>query len=178
MPKCWPASSVGPGELIGYGAITASHAGGTGAGRYTVAAISDSIPPGRVAEVSPRGLPPGTCELGAGTSMSCADVPGCRRVATTAALAKAAGNRHPNGVDLDHTVSFPQGSTVSTNLAALCCSHHLLKTHTEWRVEQDAARGPSLEPRHSGCTFFTYPHASTGRGRRRAHVLLSASPAG
>lgn len=49
--------------------------------------------------------------------------PGCRVQATRC--------------DLDHTIAASQGGKTSTdNLAALCRGHHVLKHHTDWRVQQ------------------------------------------
>lgn len=49
--------------------------------------------------------------------------PGCRVQATRC--------------DLDHTIAASHGGKTSTdNLAALCRGHHVLKHHTDWRVQQ------------------------------------------
>jgi hypothetical protein len=66
--------------------------------------------------------------------------PGCRRAATGTA----------SGVDLDHTVPWPSGATVASNLACLFRRHHRLKHAGLWRVE--------LEP--NGAISWTGP---TGR---------------
>ncbi len=46
------------------------------------------------------------------------------------------GCRQPAGLDLDHTVEYPRGPTADHNLNAICRGHHLIKTHTRWRVRQ------------------------------------------
>jgi hypothetical protein len=48
-------------------------------------------------------------------------MPGCQRPAGTC--------------DLDHTVPWPHGETVASNLGPLCRRHHQLKTHCGWRLE-------------------------------------------
>ena len=48
-------------------------------------------------------------------------MPGCQRSAATC--------------DLDHTVPWPRGDTVASNLGPLCRRHHQLKTHSGWRLE-------------------------------------------
>ncbi len=48
-------------------------------------------------------------------------MPGCQRSAATC--------------DLDHTVPWPRGETVASNLGPLCRRHHQLKTHGGWRLE-------------------------------------------
>ena len=130
-----------PGELVGYGAITASHARDLARGDTRWRRLLTD-PTGRVIDVNPNAYRPGreVSRLVRARDVVCR-FPGCRR----------------SSVDLDHTVPFPEGSTVPANLAALCRSHHLVKTHTEWHVEQDA-RGVLSWTTPSGRTFFTYPY--------------------
>ena len=46
--------------------------------------------------------------------------------------------------DLDHTVAFSEGGETSfNNLSPLCSSHHKVKHHTEWRIEQHPGSGPT-----------------------------------
>jgi len=149
-----------PGELLGYGAITAAHARelAQGDSRWRRLLID---PAGQVVEVSPRTYRPGheLSRLVRARDVVCR-FPGCRRAATAAGSGRGSGGggkRSSNAVDLDHTVPFPAGSTVKPNLAALCRSHHLLKTHSNWHVEQDA-RGILCWTTPSGRTIFTYPH--------------------
>jgi len=51
--------------------------------------------------------------------------PGCRRPAL---------GRH-TGTDLDHTIPWPKGSTMASNLAVLCRRHHRLKHSPRWQAE-------------------------------------------
>jgi len=51
--------------------------------------------------------------------------PGCRRSANSA------------GTDLDHTLSWPHGTTEAANLAVLCRRHHRLKHTAGWNVHLD-----------------------------------------
>ncbi len=53
-------------------------------------------------------------------------MPGCQRSAAIC--------------DLDHTIPWPRGQTVASNLGPLCRRHHQLKTHGGWRLES-ADRG-------------------------------------
>ena len=53
--------------------------------------------------------------------------PGCRRPATAAR----------NGVDVDHTVPWPVGTTEAANLMCLCRHHHRLKHSPGWQVRLD-----------------------------------------
>ncbi|MFN8125040.1 MAG: hypothetical protein U0R64_00805 [Candidatus Nanopelagicales bacterium] len=44
------------------------------------------------------------------------------------------GCRRTRGLDLDHVIPFPRGSTVPENLSGLCRRHHNHKTHGGWRL--------------------------------------------
>ncbi|MFN8126819.1 MAG: HNH endonuclease signature motif containing protein [Candidatus Nanopelagicales bacterium] len=44
------------------------------------------------------------------------------------------GCRRTRGLDLDHVIPFPRGSTVPENLSGLCRRHHNHKTHGRWRL--------------------------------------------
>jgi hypothetical protein len=134
-----------PGELVGYGAITAEHA------RELVDAearwrrlLTDPI--GGLLEVSPQRYRPSRrlADFVVDRDVTCR-FPGCRRPAAFF------------GTDLDHTTPFPVGATVAENLASLCRSHHLLKTHSEWKVEQ-GKRGSLTWTTPSGRVFRTFPH--------------------
>ncbi|RFA10624.1 hypothetical protein B7R54_16505 [Subtercola boreus] len=49
--------------------------------------------------------------------------------------------------DLDHTIAFAEGGETSFgNLSPLCASHHKVKHHTEWKVEQHPGSGGSAGP--------------------------------
>lgn len=124
-----------PGELAGYGAITASTA-------RALAASADTI---RAILTRPAG-PHRTCDntvLDAGRAVyrppdrtadyvtvhdkTCA-FPGCRAPARRC--------------DLDHRVPFDSGGeTCPCNLDALCRTHHRIKTFTAWRATPDPATG-------------------------------------
>ncbi|WP_172592012.1 HNH endonuclease signature motif containing protein [Subtercola boreus] len=55
--------------------------------------------------------------------------------------------------DLDHTVAFAEGGeTRLGNLSPLCASHHKVKHHTEWKVEQHPGSG-----RSAGSLVWTSP---------------------
>ena len=53
--------------------------------------------------------------------------PGCRRTVTATR----------SGVDLDHTVPWPAGSTIAQNLSSLCRHHHRVKHAPGWSVRQE-----------------------------------------
>ena len=79
--------------------------------------------------------------------------------------------RNARACDVDHVVEFdhdaeaegrPQpGPTATSNLAALCRSHHRLKTHSTWRYEMVAP----------GVFEWTSPH---GHHYRRDHTGTTA----
>ncbi|WP_172582479.1 HNH endonuclease signature motif containing protein [Subtercola boreus] len=55
--------------------------------------------------------------------------------------------------DLDHTVAFAEGGETSLgNVSPLCASHHKVKHHTEWKVEQHPGSG-----RSAGSLVWTSP---------------------
>jgi len=147
-----------PGELVGYGPITAEHARSLAEGDCRWRRLL-SDPSGSVVEVAPQTYRPGKAleRLVKARDLVCR-FPGCRR----SAISTSTGT--PNRVDLDHTVPFPEGPTVAENLAALCRSHHLLKTHSEWRVRQDKG-GTLTWTTPSGRTFRTHAHAYETAGR-------------
>jgi len=131
-----------PGELVGVGPITADHARELAADATWRRLLVDPAD-GHLLEV-------GQCTYRPGRVMTRAiqlrdqtcRFPGCRRVAT--------------GCDLDHTVPWPRGQTEESNLAALCRSHHRLKTHGDWQVVQRA--GGILEwTSPTGRVFRTQP---------------------
>ena len=172
------AAANEPGELKGYGPITGEHAreiaGGDSRWRRLL-----TDPAGRLLEVAPQTYKPSrsVARFVSMRDLTCR-FPGCRRTPTTSALV-------PNAAEIDHTIPFPQGHTVPENLALLCKSHHLLKTHSEWRVSQDKL-GVLTWVTPSGRPFRTYPHRwigiqatriqSTGiqgTGRHRARSRLA-----
>jgi hypothetical protein len=59
--------------------------------------------------------------------------------------------------DLDHTIPFDKGGlTCRCNLGGLCRTHHLLKHHPDWKLEQRAP-GAFTWTTPSGRTFTTTP---------------------
>lgn len=78
------------------------------------------------------------------------------------------------GHDADHVVPYQAGGQTSTdNLACLCRSHHLLKTHTSWRYDMighgeylwTSPTGQRLLRTDSGTTLLNGPQP---RGKPRA----------
>ena len=48
------------------------------------------------------------------------------------------GCRRPSiGCDLDHTLPWPRGSTIASNMGPICRRHHNLKTHHGWRLRNN-----------------------------------------
>jgi hypothetical protein len=74
--------------------------------------------------------------------------PGCRRPASSTR----------NGVDLDHTVPWPQGPTAAENLACLCRHHHRVKHSPGWSVRLEAD-GTMEWTTPGGRRFVTHPWA-------------------
>jgi Domain of unknown function (DUF222) len=74
--------------------------------------------------------------------------PGCRRPASSTR----------NGVDLDHTVPWPQGPTTAENLACLCRHHHRVKHSPGWSVRLEAD-GTMEWTTPGGRRFVTHPWA-------------------
>lgn len=58
--------------------------------------------------------------------------------------------------DLDHTIAYPVGPTLASNLACLCRKHHLLKTFWGWRDVQ-YPDGTVVWRSPGGQTFTTHP---------------------
>jgi len=142
-----------PAELAGYGPITAEHArrlcDKDSRWRRLLTDASGSL-----LEVAPQTYrPTQSVSRFVETRDLVCRFPGCRR----SAVARSTPGLRATGVELDHTVPFPAGETVPENLAALCKSHHLLKTHGNWRVEQDKA-GVLCWTSPSGRRFHTHPH--------------------
>jgi len=113
-----------PGELAGFGPITAEHARELAEDATWRRLLTDPAS-GRLIEVGRDSYRPGRVltRTVQARDLTCRFT-GCRRAVS--------------GCDLDHTIPWPKGKTEETNLAGLCRSHHLLKTHHGWRVEQRA----------------------------------------
>lgn len=70
--------------------------------------------------------------------------PGCRRSAEAA------------GTDVDHTIAYPAGATVATNLAVLCRRHHRLKHRARWQASLNPD-GVMVWTTPSGRSLETWP---------------------
>jgi len=162
------AAANEPGELKGYGPITGEHAREI-AGRDARwrRLLTDAA--GSLLEVTPQTYRPSrsVARFVSMRDLTCR-FPGCRRTPTTSALV-------PNAAEIDHTIPYPQGHTVPENLALLCKSHHLLKTHSEWRVSQDQM-GVLTWVTPSGRPFRTYPHRYSLDRDSRVWESLDADP--
>lgn len=74
-----------------------------------------------------------------------------------------AGCRQPiQRSDLDHTVPFPRGLTVRTNLGGLCRRHHRTKQSGWWRVGQDEHGTYTWTSTRTGRSYQTHPRGTTG----------------
>ena len=147
-----------PGELAGHGPITAQHARELAHGDARWRRILFDDETGQVVDVARRPAEPSyrpSADLARTITLRDATCrfPGCRRAATG------------HGIDLDHTKPWPGGPTHATNLAALCRSHHYLKTHAGWTVNHH--RDATLTwTTPNGHTVSTYPadHRPDTRG--------------
>ena len=138
-----------PGELAGFGPITAEHARELAKDATWRRLLTDPES-GRLIEVGRDSYRPGRVltRTVQARDLTCR-FPGCRRAVS--------------GCDLDHTIPWPKGKTEEANLAGLCRSHHLLKTHGNWHVEQ--LPGAILRwTTPTGRRFDTHPadHRPTG----------------
>lgn len=114
-----------PGELGGYGSITAETARGIASGGVWRRIVTDPAS-GTVLDVGTTTYqPPADLARHVEIRDQTCRYPTCNRPATRA--------------ELDHTVPFPDGSTSHDNLAVLCVHHHQLKHH------QPDAQGTAAE---------------------------------
>jgi hypothetical protein len=73
------------------------------------------------------------------------------------------GCRHPaRTCDIDHTLHYPAGKTVTCNLACLCRRHHRVKTRDEnrktgWKMTQEPS-GAITWTSPTGRAYVTQPH--------------------
>lgn len=117
-----------PGELSGFGPLTAEAVGELGLSpvgdvRWRTLLIDPAT--GILTDVEPRYRPSAQLEHAVRARDRTCRFPGCRRPATTSR----------SGVDVDHTTPWPAGPTSATNLDCLCRHHHRLKHSPGWRVE-------------------------------------------
>ncbi len=111
-----------PGQLHGYGAITADTVRRLAADATWTRLLTDPAT-GAVLDVGTTTYsPPAALDRHVRSRDVSCRFPGCRQPADRA--------------DLDHTRPYPAGPTSAANLAALCRPDHRLKTLTRWRVEQ------------------------------------------
>lgn len=111
-----------PGQLAGYGPITAQAARELAADATWRRILTDPAT-GTVLDVGTTTYtPPAALAAHVRARDGTCRWPGCRRAARRC--------------DLDHTVAHPRGPTAECNLEALCRPHHRLKTHTAWNVVQ------------------------------------------
>ncbi len=128
-----------PGELVGYGPVTADTARRIAADGTWRRLLSDPRT-GRFDELSVESYqPPQDLADHVITRDRTCRTPGCRTAA--------------HRCDLDHRVPHPRGPTSAGNLDAACRSHHTVKTHTDTTVESDG---------HGGLRF-TLPSGRTYR---------------
>ena len=111
-----------PGELAGYGPIPASvarriAADGTWRRLLTDPASGRLLDYGTATYQPPADLR----ERVIARDRTCV-FPGCRQPA--------------RGCQIDHTIRYPDGPTAVWNNAPVHCSHHILKTHFGWRLDQ------------------------------------------
>jgi hypothetical protein len=127
-----------PGELSGYGPITAAHARELAEHATWRRVLTDPV--GQVVEIGRRRFAsPGTAEFVRIRDRFCR-MPGCNTPAVRA--------------EIDHTVRHADdGVSVVGNLAALCKHHNLMRERSDWELEQPVA----------GMLVFTSPE-----GRRYA----------
>jgi hypothetical protein len=111
-----------PGELAGYGPITAQVTRIL-AGDATWRRILTDPHTGAVLDVGTTTYrpPQHLAELVMARDKTCR-APGCRIPARRC--------------ELDHTIRFPDGPTADTNLGCGCKHHHRMKHETDWQVEQ------------------------------------------
>lgn len=134
--------SNGPGDLAGYGPVSAAVARTIAAAGDWRAAITGSH--GTMLHYGRRTYTPNAAVRDAvlARDMVCR-FPSCTRSAWRC--------------DLDHTVPHPAGPTCDCNLAALCRSHHVAKHQAGWRVVQ--LDGGVLEwTSPTGHVYSTTPH--------------------
>jgi Domain of unknown function (DUF222) len=138
-----------PGELAGYGAITAQVARQVAADGTWRRILTDPLS-GTVLDVGRTTYrPPKALADHIRTRDRTCRFPGCRQPA--------------HRCDIDHGIPYPEGPTSACNLCCLCRHHHRLKHHGNWTVDH----GPD------GTTTWTSP---TGRQYVTHPEPITASP--
>lgn len=138
-----------PGELCGFGPLTAGELADLGIGllgeHTTWRRLLTDPTSGTLTDLAEKGYRPSTA---LDRTVRARDVtcrfPGCRRSADA------------TGTDLDHTVPWPAGETSAINLAVLCRRHHRLKHQAGWGVEL-APDGVMTWTTPTGRTLTTRP---------------------
>nr|MBA3525069.1 DUF222 domain-containing protein [Geodermatophilaceae bacterium] len=140
-----------PGDLAGYGPITAAHARELAADATWRRILTDPES-GTILDVGTTVYaPPAAIARHVRTRDRTCRFPGCRQPATRC--------------DLDHTVPHPHGPTAETNLNTLCRRHHRTKTFTRSRLQHlPGAVMAWTSP--TGHTYRTYPWAPDPPERR------------
>ncbi|MEO6082214.1 MAG: DUF222 domain-containing protein [Umezawaea sp.] len=110
-----------PGELAGYGPITAELARELAGDATWRRLLTD--PQGRLLEVgrSTYRPPAALRDFVRARDKHCV-FPGCSVAASRC--------------DIDHTIAFPEGETSAANLGVMCRAHHRVKQDRRWNVEQ------------------------------------------
>ncbi len=131
-----------PGYLAGYGPITPETARLLAADGRWQRLLTDPVSGalldhGRTTYAPPKAL----ADHVIARDVTCV-MPGCRRPAYQC--------------DLDHTKCFPEGATCHDNLGPLCRTHHLLKHHTDWILEQPTP-GTFVWTSPTGHTYVRLP---------------------
>lgn len=110
-----------PGDLVGYGPITAEAARALAADGTWRRIVTDPLS-GSVLDVGRTAYrPPAALADHVRTRDKTCRFPGCRQPA--------------HRCDLDHGIPYPNGPTSASNLSCLCRHHHRLKHERDWSVE-------------------------------------------
>ncbi|HTW21545.1 MAG TPA: DUF222 domain-containing protein, partial [Mycobacteriales bacterium] len=110
-----------PGELSGYGPITAEYARELSKQAWLRRLLTDPVD-GRMLDLGRRRYRPSAAlrRMIEARDRTCRHV-GCSRRASDS--------------DIDHRVEWPDGATDADNLGPRCRMHHIIKTKSAWRVD-------------------------------------------
>ncbi|MFL6182404.1 MAG: hypothetical protein ACJ73J_08850 [Actinomycetes bacterium] len=144
-------TSDAPGDLAGYGPITADAARELTApencSEQTWRRLLTDPATGVLTDLSEtRYRPSAPLDRAVRARDLTCRFPGCRRPATSSR----------SGVDLDHTTPWPEGDTSAANLACLCRHHHRLKHSPGWQLTS-SSNGTLTWTTPTGHTFATRP---------------------